>query len=322
MKIINKLNEWFKRDAKYINARGVIGDISTGNSMNFSEAIWLNIIEALTDICNDVEFYKKNADKSMLFSEFKAFFNTYGGQTLSRYYSKGVVVIGYVKNVGFKLLNENEYHNEISKTNVVTVTAVAENISTYVIVSDVYREHGVSHKSIVKSYLTYIDNLLNSSNTISARLGSVVFASPKNEEKLNTTILTREQAQAIEQEISEGYGSLRNQKQLALFRQPMDFTTINLSTADQRVSEKLKMAVSVIADRIKVPANQIAVIDSIGAKAFANGSEMLTGDFAKYQSFERLLQKTFINFGNQIGLNLDYNIYNKPKILTTDNNLM
>ena len=56
----------------------------------------------------------------------------------------------------------------------------------------------------------------------------------------------------------------------------------------------------------------------MGSKSFANGSEMIAGDFSKYQSFERLLNRTFVRFADDLGLQVDYQIYNKPTLPTKE----
>ena len=81
-----------------------------------------------------------------------------------------------------------------------------------------------------------------------------------------------------------------------------------------------------IADRIKVPANQVGLIDAMSSKSLSNGSELREGDYNKYQSFERLLDCTFVQFARDLGLYPGmsevvqgevvrgyYTIYNKPK---------
>ena len=324
MKLLDIIDSTFRRNARYRNFGTISGGFDMEARQPFAEVIWSNTVGLLTELANDVTINNIGIDKGkrMMFADFKAFFDNYGQMVLNLYFSKGLVVIGYVDGIGFRLLADSEFIKSEDHRGVVTVKAVDERLFTYVMVSDAHREHGTSDKGLVRGYLTYIDNLMNSSNTINARLGLTVFASPKNEEKLNTTVLTKEQAEEMEQSISEGYGSLSRQKQFALFRQPMDFITINLAAADLKLQEKIKMAVCIIADRIKVPANQIAMIDAAGSKSFANGSEALVGDFAKYQSFERLFNKTFGRMAFELGLSIDYTIYNKPNISTSENHLI
>lgn len=324
MKLLDIIDSTFRRNARYRNFGTISGGFAMEARQPFAEVIWSNTVGLLTELANDVIINNIGIDKGkrMLFADYKAFFESYGQIVLNLYFANGIVVIGYAEGLGFRLLADSEFIKSEDHRGVVTVKAVDERLSTYVMVSDAHREHGTSDKGLVRGYLTYIDNLMNSSNTINARLGLTVFASPKNEEKLNTTVLTKEQAEEMEQNISEGYGSLSRQKQFALFRQPMDFITINLAAADLKLQEKIKMAVCIIADRIKVPANQIAMIDAAGSKSFANGSEALVGDFAKYQSFERLFNKTFGRMAFELGLSIDYTIYNKPNISTSENHLI
>ena len=65
-------------------------------------------------------------------------------------------------------------------------------------------------------------------------------------------------------------------------------------------------------DRVKVPANQVAIIDANSSKTLSNGTELREGDYNKYQSFERLLNHTFVRLAEEMGMDLTYTIYNKP----------
>ena len=92
----------------------------------------------------------------------------------------------------------------------------------------------------------------------------------------------------------------------------MRFDTINLTGIDTKMTERVKLNVELIADRIKVPASQIAVIDASAGKSLSNGGEVHEGDRLKYKTYERLLNKTFVAFAEDLGLKVTYTIYNKP----------
>ena len=88
---------------------------------------------------------------------------------------------------------------------------------------------------------------------------------------------------------------------------------INLAGLDQRTSERVLMAAKVIADRLKVPANQITLIDAASSKSLANGTEMREGDLAKYRSFRRYLDATLYKMADDLGLQPNYKLENEPK---------
>ena len=92
----------------------------------------------------------------------------------------------------------------------------------------------------------------------------------------------------------------------------MTFEQVNLAGIDQKLEEKLKIAVEIIADKLRVPANKVALIDAESNKALANGSELTAGDLMLYKNFERLLDRSIMRMADDLGLKLDYNIYNKP----------
>ena len=74
------------------------------------------------------------------------------------------------------------------------------------------------------------------------------------------------------------------------------------------------MCILAIADSIKVPANQIAIIDSDNSRSLSNGSELRVGDAQKYKSFRRFLNATFWLFAKDLGLgDIDYVIAGEPQ---------
>ena len=72
------------------------------------------------------------------------------------------------------------------------------------------------------------------------------------------------------------------------------------------------MCVEVIADALHISCNQLAIIDAQSSKALANGGEIREGDILKYKTFERLLDRTFVKWAEDMSLKVDYTIYNKP----------
>jgi hypothetical protein len=185
--------------------------------------------------------------------------------------------------------------------------------TVYVLKSDSFRMHGKSDKMMLAGFLKYLNNVLNASNTTTARLGSLIMASPKQLTGSPTmTTLTKLEKDEAETEISENYGGLRNQKQILIWKQAMDFTTVNLSGLDSKTIEKSKFAIQAICDRIKVPSNQVSIIDGSSSNGLSNGGELREGDLLKYKAFERLLNKTLVKMAKDLDLVIDYTIYNKP----------
>lgn len=283
--------------------------------MDFANLIFLNICDLLTDLANDVTFTNISALKSTnkLFIEFVSFFNRYGKFALNTLFVDGYCVIGYGA-LGFKILIENQDYRKKTDGRFMKVEPMNPKLQIYVMRSETFQLTGMSDKALLNGYLTYLNNILNSSNTVTARLGAMIMASPLQSNNPAPDILLPEEVAELEKNTSENYGSLETQKQIQVWGRPMKFDTVSLSSIDNKMTEKIKTCVLAIADRIKVPANQIALIDALSSKAFANGSEMLQGDFAKYQSFERLLNCTFVRMAQYVGLRIDYKIYNKPEV--------
>ena len=317
MRITNYITSIFRRRdsvlSEQISCQSWAWDVCEA-ARPFGQVVWLNITELLTNLINDVTFSDRSGN-ALLFAQFKDFVNRYGEKVLIRLFDEGAVVIGY-DSLGFRVLKDREYIQESNSDDTV-IRPVDQSVSVYVMKSSAFETRGMSDRQLCSPYIEYIDNALNASNTCSARLGALVVGSPSQSGAIPTaTVLTKEQKEDVEKNLSNEYGSLRRQKQFMILPRSMNFQTISLSGLDQRTADKVRAAILVICDRIKVPANQVAFVDAMSSKTLSNGTELREGDFSKYQSFERLLNRTFIRMANDAGLKVDYTIYNKPQRLT------
>lgn len=319
MKILDSISTAINRVFGYrVRKRILVGADLIGPRLPYAYTLYLNAVELLTDICNDVTLtYSLPNDAK--FVAYKRFFDRDGQLVLNYLYEFGYVVIGHtVSGEGaaqqhlFRILSSDEYIKR-NETKDMDIIPRDEGVEVYVMVSKCWATTGMSDKQILEPVLSLIDNTLNASNTISERLGTVIIGSPKNVTNSPAPyVLRKEDKEEMEKEISENYGALAKQKQMLILPREMNFQTMSLATLDIKTREKVQMAMAIIADRIKVPANQIALIDSSSSKTLSNGTEMREGDYNKYQSFERLLNKTFILMASYFGMAIDYTIYNKP----------
>lgn len=277
----------------------------------FASLIFYNICDLLTDIAAEVVFTRTAGDIA-LFAGFRAFFDAWGKLVLNRLFEQGYCVIGRRGNF-FYIMQPSEY-SQITTDGKVKVVAHDDDVEMYVMRSQTWQLKGMSDEQILQPWLKYLDNVLNGSNTISARLGSMVIMSPQNPPSApTTTTLTKEQRQELEKGIADNYGSLAKQKQVLLLTRPMNAQIINMAGLDQKTAEKVKVAILAICDRIKVPANQVAIIDANSSKTLSNGTELREGDLAKYRTFRRLLNVTFYQMAQDLGLQVDYTIENEPR---------
>lgn len=281
----------------------------------FAEVIWYNICDILTDLIEDVKLKNEaNTDATMQkYVAFKVFVYTHGKQVLQRLFDEGYVVIGYDSTISvFWQMRENEYE-KITDADVKIVKPKNPEVRAYVMKSSTYVTYAKSDRAICKGFLDFLDDVLNASATVSKRLGAVVVASPKNLTSAPTaTVLTKEQKKDMEEEMRRDYGALSNQSNLMLLPREMSWQVINLAGLELRMQEKVKTAILAIVDRIKIPANQVAIIDAQGSKQLANGSEIREGDKLKYKTFRRLFERSFVDMASEYGIRISYQIDGEP----------
>ena len=315
MTIKEFFSKTFKRGTNEINphfGQFFIGDWNIGREP-FGKTVFISIEELLTNLANDVTFTLKGGDKDDFFS-FKAFFDQEGQFVLNRLFFDGYVVVGK-SSAGLQVLAENEYM-KIGEGRSIYAVPINRSVydECYVMRSTTFDTHGVSDWCLCLPFIKYLDNSFNASNTALERLGALVVASPKNTTSMPTPItLNKAEKEKLEQEIQKEYGSLSSQKAIMVLPREMNFDVISLATLDTKTNERARLAILAICDKLKVPANQVAIIDANSSKALSNGSELREGDFAKYQSFERLLNATFVRMAKDMRLSVDYTIYNKPE---------
>lgn len=312
MNIRNSIAKWVLGDYSFVgkeNGKSYLPDFSEARQ-EFSQVIFTSIVELVTDIANDVTLLLKSGNQ-MLFAEFNLFFLQNGQLVLNKLFNSGFAVIAYNK-AGFVLVDDDDYSLD-SKNRAKLNTYRYKNHEVYVMKSDSFIANGISDKLLLKGFLTYLDNILNASNTTTARLGSLVMATPQTPSGSPTlATISKTDKETIETDISENYGSLKSQKQILIWRQPMQFTTINLSGLDAKTIDKAKFAILAICSKLKIPANQVPMIEGSSSNGLSNGGEISEGDLLKYKTFERLLSKTFVRMAKDLDLIIDYTIYNKP----------
>lgn len=284
----------------------------------FSNLIWYNICDLICDLIEDVEITDASGARPLTpegdkFAAYRAFVFAWGRVVLQRLYDEGFCVIGYSK-IGqcFWIMDASEYDRE-TNASVTLIKPKDVTVEACVLKSQTFIMYGKSDREICRGFLSFLDDTLNGSATVSKRLGAVVIASPKNLNSAPTaTVLTADQKKEIEENMRKDYGALSNQSNVMLLPREMSWQTINLAGLDLRMQEKVKTAILAIVDRIKVPANQVAIIDAQSSKQLANGSEMREGDKLKYKTFRRLFERTFADMARYYGLKIDYVIDGEP----------
>lgn len=285
---------------------------------DFAQVIWYNICDILTDLIEDVEITSRSAgsvltESGAKFFAFKTFVYTEGKRILQQLYDDGFVVIGYNRDRKLFWQMKSSEYSERSEAGTSYIEPHDQTNVVYVMKSAAFAVYRKSDKAMCRGWLNFLDDVLNGSATVSKRLGAVVVASPKNLTNAPTSIvLTDEQKRKLEEEISKSYGALTNQSNVMLLPREMSWQVINLAGLDMKMQEKSKLAILAIADRIKVPANQIAIIDAQSSRTLSNGGEIREGDKLKYKSFRRLFERTFADMARYYSVQMDYVINGEP----------
>lgn len=331
----------FRRGNRFYKGFGVsLGGLKL-SCLPFAEAVYYNAVELLTDLDNDVT-WKFGQGKESIAAAFVRFFNKYAKVVHTRFFDEGFVVIvheyigeGASRADSFRIARRTEYTKKTEQDYVVIEPSSDlrnKGSEVYVLASPTLETTSLSDKQLLRPFLVSLDNALNASNTITERLGAMVVASPSGSQNTFGR-LNEEEKKSIEAEINKEYGALIQQSQFLLLPREMNMQVVSLAALDIKTQDRVKTCVLAIADRIKVPANQIAMIDANSSKALSNGSELVAGDLAKYKSFERLLDATFVRMARDLGLppsgfeEIDgvqtpiyYGIYNKPKLKADEGN--
>lgn len=316
MKIWNTIGNWLKRDRKDALELPMYGGFFGGAPISrkpYGRLIFANICDIKAQLGNDVELVNNGTTDTMRFVYFKQFYERNFALVWHLLWQQGFAVIG-TDGERFSLLKANEYTTTTDKNGAIVFVPNDKTITCYIMESDTYAVYGMSDEQLCKPALDLLDAACNASHTVASRLGAFIVATPKAPSGASIgALLTTKEKEDLEKEVREKYGAKSDQSQILILPNEMDFKTMSLASVDLKMTERVTAAVCMICDRIQVPANQVALIDTHSNKALANGSELREGDFNKYQSFERMLEHTFIRMAEAYGMKIDYTIYNKPE---------
>ena len=288
-------------------------DIDIG-SLDFATIVFENICDLLVDLVSDTTLILKSGNPTT-FKAFSDFFYRDGKRTLVDIFANGYAVIGY-SDGKFEILDTGDYYKKIDGKKIEFVHRNPYWQGEIIVFEgEHHRIYQMSHLEKLKPFMQLLNNVLNASNTVTKKLGVSIFATPRTMSGMNTVAkLHSHEIEKLEKDIEKGYGAIDTQKIIHFLSDDLRFEIINLAGQNLGLNEKMRVAVLAIADKIKIPANQIGLIDANTSKAFANGSEIKEGDFQKYQAFERLLQSTFVELAKMLHIEITYEIYNKPKL--------
>ena len=333
-KIADIFNGVFRSNNRFFRGYGVsLGGFKLSR-FPFADVIYYNAVELLTDLNNDVT-WKFGKGRESIAAAFVRFYSKYAKVAHTKFFDEGFIIVvhetigeGTSRVDNLRFASKSEYIKKADKEYVIiepTQSLKNSGATLLAIASPTIETTGQSDKQLLRPFLSYLDNALNASNTITERLGAMVVASPAGTQNTFGR-LNEEEKKEIEKQIREDYGALSQQSQFLLLPKEMNMQVISLAALDLKTEQRVRASVLAIADRIKVPANQIGMIDAESSKALSNGSELMAGDLAKYKSFERLLDQTFVRLAKELGLTpgaveeidgidtpIYYGIYNKPK---------
>lgn len=321
MKIIDQIRSLFDYKKNHVIKRGGLTYVPDWEieRQKFGETIFLNIAQILTDIFAEVNWQVADTAKARAF---KAWVESNAQRVaLELFRGRGYVVVGMnmleLPDGGvewlFYQLPKSKYtvgENENCDT---IVRCYDSEQMFYVLQSPTFAQCGMSDFALCKGFIRLIDAALNGAMTTSERLGAYVVLSPETNDFGG--VMVESEKKELEKELQEEYGALSKQKQMLLLSRPMRSEVVSLAGVDLRMQEKVKAGVLGIADRLKVPANQIAFIDANSSKSLSNGTELREGDLAKYRSFRRFVDSTFYKMAEDLGIRADYSMENEP--LTT-----
>ena len=285
----------------------------------FGETIYLNIVELMTSIYSEVVW--SSPLETPKYKAWRKYVEQNGQRILTQllFFKNGFCVIGYdselnngVETWRFYELPDTKW-TIVSDVNGLRVQCHNPAQRYYVLKSPTMEAIGVSERTLCDGDIKLIDAVMNGACTTAERLGAYVVMTPASD-NFGGELLEAEKDE-LEKQLQKEYGMLSKQKQIMVLPRPMNSQVVSLAAVDAKMNDKLRAAVLAIADRIKVPANQIALIDANSSKALSNGSELREGDTAKYRAFRRLLNATFYDMATELGLRVDYSIENEPQTI-------
>lgn len=171
-----------------------------------------------------------------------------------------------------------------------------------------YKHFNKSTAELLKPFLTYLDNILNSANTSIKRMGVMAFLMPKVDAYGNG--LTEKELKAAEESLQNEYGTLESQRLVKITSHDYTLATLNIGGANLQFDSRLQSVIKIISGKIGVP------YELVSAAIIGNPNQ--TGVYQSeamkrlYVSIRRYCEM-FVNFAESLGLRTSFVNLDAPK---------
>lgn len=178
----------------------------------------------------------------------------------------------------------------------------------YTFVSSDYSRYSKSTADLLRPFLSYLDDILNASNTSIKRLGVMAFLMPKSDTYGNG--LTEEELDAEEKRLQTDYGILDNQKIIKVTAKDYSLGVLNIGGANLQLDSRLQSVIKTITGKIGVP------YELVPAAIIGNPNQ--TGVY-QLEAMKRLYvlvssyAEMFVLFAKSFGLTVEFDFPAAPK---------
>jgi len=272
---------------------------------NFSNVVWIGLMNKLTSISNDVRILGSGLESAFI----QNFIDRNGQEILNHLFNYGYAAIEKTKTNNYRYVAPYNFEDIEVLNNGASFFIKAKGIkSENIIYSNTFREYGNSDKVMAKSYLDLIDSILQASQAVNQRLGQLMVISPQQPNNMPaTTVLTEKQRKDLEKNISENYGSGTNQSSVLILNRPVNIETVSFAQMDNKIKDRLIVPVAILADFLDIPSQYSALINTDAKNLFSSAGSISENQVLLYKRFDRAFMPVYNYF------RLDYKIENDPR---------
>lgn len=256
----------------------------------YADAVVASILDPFFVAFKNTEWMPLSGNDSLTFAKFKIFFKQHADDVFFLLYKDGYANV-YDDGEVFRVSN-SEYSLK----------------PMYVFVHPDYKHFGKSSETLLKPFLIYLDNILNSANTSIRRLGVMAFLMPKTDAYGNG--LTEKELKEAEERLQREYGVLADQRVIKITSHDYSLATLNIGGANLQFDSRLQSVIKIVSGKIGVP------YELVSAAIIGNPNQ--TGVYQS-EAMKRLYVtvrrycEMFVNFAESLGILAKYDNINAPK---------
>ena len=322
MKFIDRLKYIFSNSVTPPDNIKIVGGRNSRTKLRaYSIEIFYQLFMIIADVFAEAEFTFTNQSRNRnLPKKYLEWFKNSSAKTMWDLLQYGYTAVAYSNDrfitINHKWLSLGQDGKVILPAAIIYkgVTYQIDPMFTYCMTTETFDIFQLSDFDLLEPFFRLIDSTFSNTQSAMEAGGKVLMISPAGGDAHTSAYLDPLQKKEWEESFNDDYVNSDKSIVSTFFSNiPALVNEIDLTALSQNTMLTVKDLILLLAGHLRIPANQIPIIDANTSHGFSNGGELLLGDTLKYKTVKRLMTY-FVDIAAAFGMTATYILKNDPEL--------